>query len=285
MSAYRSNLLLVMLTIAALGTALFFGLQTNKFKEELQALSITEPTDEDQILMKERLAVIDELLAKGEYQSALNMGAEIRSSVNRDQLSDLDLRMNIARRMADLDDEGEAEVVEKTTVDTVEKVVMKPVIPIDSKSDSLSFALEKAEMQLEILKEKVKQSSTGAYLTFKTSKGNALHYVGETENGKANGYGIAILDSGSRYEGEWKNNQRHGKGKFFWMDGERYEGEYKNDQRSGTGIYYWTNGEKYVGEWEEDMRNGKGKFYNAKGEVKASGIWKDDKLDEVEKNK
>nr|WP_262895559.1 hypothetical protein [Galbibacter mesophilus] len=152
-----------------------------------------------------------------------------------------------------------------------------------NKYDSLTFALEKNKLQLSRLKKQLREKSFGEYLTFKSKKGNRLFYVGKVENHKANGFGIAILDTGSRYEGEWKDNMRHGEGSFYWIDGERYEGEYKNDERSGMGVYYWPNGDKYVGEWKEDVRDGQGTFYNAEGEVYAKGIWKDDKL--VKKDK
>ena len=131
--------------------------------------------------------------------------------------------------------------------------------------DSLNFALEKANIQLRNLRSQLKERSFGEYLTFKSKKGNQMHYVGKVNNGMANGYGMALLDTGSRYEGEWKNNQRHGEGSFYWSDGDYYVGHYENAERNGFGTYYFHNGEKYVGDWKDDKRNGDGNFYGKDG--------------------
>ena len=128
------------------------------------------------------------------------------------------------------------------------------------------------------LRRQLHQKSFGEYLTFTNSKGSQIHYVGKVKGGKANGHGVAILNTGSRYVGEWKDNQRHGYGTFYWKDGEFYEGQYKNDKRSGQGTYYWPNGEKYVGQWKDDQRSGKGAFYSKDGKLMASGVWEDDKM-------
>ena len=133
-------------------------------------------------------------------------------------------------------------------------------------------------MQLKSIKQQMITKNFGEYITFKSSKGNRLHYVGQVKNKKANGYGIAILDSGSRYEGDWKDNKRHGEGVFYWIDGQHYEGSYVDDLRSGKGTYYWINGEKYVGQWENDMRNGSGTFYGKDGNILTKGVWENDEL-------
>ena len=151
--------------------------------------------------------------------------------------------------------------------------------------DSLNFIIEKKQVQLNALRAQLERKSFGEYLRFKSKKNNQMHYVGQVKNKKANGIGIALLDTGSRYEGEWKDNERHGQGTFYWADGERYEGSYSNDKRSGLGTYYWPNGEKYVGQWAEDKRNGAGTFYGSDGEVVTKGIWKNDKLKEQRDDK
>jgi hypothetical protein len=149
------------------------------------------------------------------------------------------------------------------------------------KYDSLNFTLEKMKVQLVRLQREFRDKSFGEYLKFKSKKGNQLHYVGQVKNGKANGFGIALLDSGSRYEGQWKDGQRQGEGTFYWPDGEYYVGTYENDKRSGFGTYYWPNGEKYAGEWKEDKRSGSGKIIGTRGDVVAGGEWADDELVEV----
>jgi hypothetical protein len=115
-------------------------------------------------------------------------------------------------------------------------------------------------------------------IVFKSSKGSRVAYMGNIEDGMANGNGTGVWASGSVYEGEWKDNMRHGKGVFEWVDGERYEGNYLNDKRNGFGIYLWKNGEKYEGEWNDDMRNGFGVIYEKNGKVKLKGNWKNDEF-------
>ena len=149
--------------------------------------------------------------------------------------------------------------------------------------DSLNFALDKAHMQVKYLENQLKENTSGAYLTFSTSKGKQAHYVGQVKNKMAQGHGVALLNTGSRYEGEWKSNLRHGQGTFYWPDGQYYEGQYKDDRRHGLGTYHWTNGQKFTGYWENDQRNGEGTFYGEEGEVVAKGIWKDDELVKVDK--
>jgi len=128
------------------------------------------------------------------------------------------------------------------------------------------------------MRNKLRNKAIGEYLTFSNTKGSQMHYVGQVKNGKANGFGVALLNTGSRYQGAWRNNQRHGDGSFYWADGQYYIGSYSNDLRNGQGTYYWPNGEKYVGQWKDDKRNGEGVFYGKDGAIITSGIWKNDKL-------
>lgn len=125
-------------------------------------------------------------------------------------------------------------------------------------------------------KELTKAKSANTRLNFSSKKNSTVQYVGEIENGKANGKGFGFWTTGSIYDGQWKENLRHGKGEFTWADGEKYQGEFAEDQREGFGIYYWKNGERYEGQWKEDRRNGEGTLYDSKGKVKYSGKWVND---------
>lgn len=113
-------------------------------------------------------------------------------------------------------------------------------------------------------------------LSFKSPQGVLIHYLGEVENGKANGGGVGIWSTGSLYRGDWKDNKRHGKGRFEWLDGERYEGDYVNGTREGVGSYFWPSGERYEGEWAADQRNGEGTLFDMDGNIEFQGIWKND---------
>jgi len=221
------------------------------------------------------------MLIEGQYNEALESYNENLNTIQDGQYI-LPLRIAVAEKMKSLNTGGSmrpsgfSEYADSLANAASSKLGIR-------EGDSLSFALEKAKVQLNSLRKQLKQKLFGEYLTFKSKKGNRLHYVGQVKNGRAHGTGIAILDSGSRYEGEWEDNSRSGEGNFYWADGEHYEGSYKNDVRHGLGTYYWPNKEKYVGQWKNDKRNGKGTFYGSDGKVVAKGIWKEDKLVEEDK--
>jgi uncharacterized protein YxeA len=262
------------LFLVAAVVAGFYAYKSQQLDQKLKVLQETASTtiSSDH---QDQLQQADSLLISGNYESALQVYDRLPDAAGLDtelrkQMTTQLLKMKenrVGRKSSD-------NVIDKDTSAIAETYETPDVI----KFDSLSFALDKAQMQLKSIKKQMMEKAFGEYITFKSTKGNRLHYVGEVKNKMANGLGIAILDSGSRYEGDWKNNMRHGQGTFYWIDGEHYEGSYKNDQRSGKGTYFWTNGEKYVGDWEDDQRNGRGIFYGKNGKVITSGIWKDDKL-------
>ena len=220
----------------------------------------------------------DSLVFEGNYTLALRQYEHALDTVSENERPQLEKRIVFLKQL------------QKTLKQ--KEIIEKDTVPLESDSehyenlrerttrdlDSLSFALKKAKLNIQSLKKQILEQTSGVYLSFESSKGNKIYYVGEVEDGQANGQGMALLETGSRYEGEWKDNLRHGKGSFYWLDGEYYVGDYKNDKREGFGSYYWPNGEKYVGEWRQDKRNGRGKFYNKEGKLIAEGVWKNDEL-------
>ncbi|QCW99924.1 hypothetical protein FGM00_07355 [Aggregatimonas sangjinii] len=244
---------------------------------EVQDSLTTKITDYEAVFQ------VDSMLIDGDYNQALQSYSENLGAI-QDGKSILPLRIAVAEKMkqlnrgANFNSSGVPDDRDTLAVpNTAGKLGVR-------QADSLSFALEKAKVELNNLRRQLQLKSFGEYLTFKSKKGNLLHYVGQVKNGQANGTGIAILDTGSRYEGEWKNNQRSGRGIFYWADGQHYEGSYANDMRNGLGTYYWPNKEKYVGQWKNDKRDGQGAFYGADGKVVAKGIWKADKLEKDDKD-
>ena len=163
-----------------------------------------------------------------------------------------------------------------TAVRSVERVDLAATRP--AVYDSLTFALEKSELQIGTLRRQLAQRSALDQLTFRSAGGNEVYYVGEVANGKANGQGSALLSTGSRYVGEWRENRKHGRGEFTWSDGARYEGEFREGERDGEGAYYFPSGEVYVGSWSRGLRSGPGKVYGKDGKVVAEGRWRDDEL-------
>jgi len=264
--------------LAILATvAIILGIQkrhlsdrVTELEKEITGSEVNTGMSEGEVIA---FAKADSLLLSGNYNEAIATYKNLDTGNNP---SLKNLRIGVAEEFINL--QNRSRRLARMAADTTGTEVDYGDMPETEQMDSLSFALEKAQLQLSNLKRQMIEKSFGEYITFKSTKGNRLFYVGEVDNGKADGFGIAILDSGSRYEGEWESNKRHGQGSFYWIDGEHYEGDYKNDQRSGTGTYYWPNGEKYVGHWKNDMRNGEGKFYGKDGELMTQGVWKDDKL-------
>ncbi|GEM_PF-3203652 len=138
--------------------------------------------------------------------------------------------------------------------------------------------LRNLQHKLDHKKEQLSQQEHIKVITFESSKGKKVHYLGETDNGKAYGGGIGIWSTGGMYQGDWKSNQRHGEGRYEWSNNHIYEGEFKNDVREGEGIYYWPSGERYEGEWKNDRRNGKGTLYDKDGNIQYQGQWKKDEI-------
>lgn len=258
---------------------LFF--RVNALQNSVNQLGSNKETLSKTVSVYENLFSKDSLLLKEDYNSALSEYEKIAHELGSEDKG-IQLRIALAKKMRGYVEERKTKQKDTVTNDSLPQ--NKVVSPLEiERYDSLSFAHEKAKIQLNRLRKQLKEKSFGEYLTFKSKKGNQMHYVGQVRNNRANGYGIALLDTGSRYEGEWKDNQRHGEGTFYWPDGEYYIGSYVNAKRSGYGTYYWPNGEKYVGYWQDDKRNGEGEFFAKDGNLLTSGIWENDKLVETDK--
>jgi hypothetical protein len=72
------------------------------------------------------------------------------------------------------------------------------------------------------------------------------------------GYGIYILEDGSKYEGTFQKNKMWGRGRLISIQGDYFEGEFKEDKASGFGKYVNKEGGVYIGYWKNDKQNGRG---------------------------
>lgn len=229
----------------------------------------------------EELTQIDALILDGDdYSTALRAYQEKYDGHKSLEEPELQLRISLTKKLLQLKarpEQDSAQIAQLELLDSLQLAMEANPNELE-KLDSINFALEKTKAQLARMQRQLLQKTSGEYLTFTNSKGSKMHYVGQVKNGKANGFGVAILNTGSRYIGEWKDNQRHGEGSFYWHDGQFYQGQYENDQRSGKGTYHWPNGEKFVGLWKADERTGEGAFFGKKGDVVASGLWEHDEL-------
>jgi len=199
----------------------------------------------------------------GQVEQRINALVEIREELASDTISLQQYKVRLNAR-------NEEVKKLKDQKDSIDEKLNHQLSTVENEKDSLSKVVLKKEKALK-RKEDIK------VISFESTKGDQVHYLGEVENGKANGGGIGIWRTGSIYKGKWKNNKRHGQGTFEWEDGQRYEGDFRNDVRTGEGTYYWPGGERYEGEFRNNRREGKGTLYDPDGNVSFKGKWKNDK--------
>ena len=272
--------ILSIITVLIAGLAIYFGLESSALRQELKAKGEAQAQLEESRALQHELRVADDLLMQGSYRKALEAYEAQEKQSELEDNSSIAMRVAVVRELMRLRYENKLAAIEKGQEVVIDSSQIETLAIQEQllQTDSLNFVLEKAKVQLTSLKRQLREKSYGEYLTFSNSKGSKMHYVGQVTNGKANGFGVALLSTGSRYEGYWKDNQRHGQGKYFWTDGQYYEGAFVNDKRNGEGTYHWPNGEKYTGHWENDMRSGEGTFYGKDGKIMAKGYWKEDQL-------
>lgn len=280
--------IIVAVTTLLLFVSLNYYVQNQKLKRNIKATQSEKTGQLESLVFLENKAKADELFIEGRFDSALALYKELNVDVNL-----LNKRKEIIKQFEEsegfkirLEDESfklqtefnkEQESL-KIQTDFIKKRYLRSETTNDSLVKELSVILSLlASKQREL--EKVPRYEK---LTFYSANRTKVTYFGESNSGKANGYGFGYYSSGSLYEGTWKDNMRNGKGTFQWIDGDKYEGDYVSDNRSGTGTYYWKNGEKYKGKWENNMRNGYGILYDKDDNIKLKGIWKDDLLVKAE---
>jgi hypothetical protein len=70
----------------------------------------------------------------------------------------------------------------------------------------------------------------------RSTNGTKIIYVGQSNAGKANGFGKTKLDNGNFYEGNWINNEITGYGKMVYRNGDIYVGDFLEATKNGRGI-------------------------------------------------
>nr|WP_299068177.1 hypothetical protein [uncultured Allomuricauda sp.] len=273
---------LYLVLVLSIGLTVFYQFKTKDLKNQLLTLESrqTEQSQSTRVDHNE-LNEIDALIIDGDdYSGALRAYQEKYQEHLTEEERELELRIALTQKMMSLRAQSNQNLENEELQHKVDSLVaLQTSAPKEIQQyDSLYFAMEKAKVQIAMMQKQLKHKTSGEYLTFTNAKGSQMHYVGQVKNGKANGFGVAILSTGSRYVGDWKDNQRNGEGSFYWADGEYYTGHYVNDKRSGKGTYHWPNGEKFVGFWKDDERTGEGAFYGKKGDLVASGVWNHDEL-------
>jgi len=269
-----TGIVLILSSIVAAG---WFYLSNQRLQKELDTFQATT-----QWLNMKNLA--DEFFIQGDHQQALRLYQKL-DSINNDSLEAK--RMNVLPNVSSTDSNKLEVLSRKLQLTTAllqeykerDKIISTEIVDqgIDTEEEfkqeilSLNQKLLAAQKEIEGLK------TNRGVIRFTSTKNSTVTYIGDLRNGKANGNGFGLWNTGSSYEGSWQNNLRHGEGVFLWADGEKYEGDYANDQRQGFGVYIAKAG-KYEGQWLNDMRHGEGRLFEANGKLKVHGIWDKDKL-------
>lgn len=84
-------------------------------------------------------------------------------------------------------------------------------------------------------------------------------FVGDTRDGKKDGYGKMTYPDGSVYVGEWANDKPHGRGKLTYPNGESYDGDWQEGEATGRGVLIRPGLFRYEGEVESGQAEGMGK--------------------------
>lgn len=287
-SIYHKHLVWLLLFILIIGIVVYLFLQNRSLSNNYYQLE-KELKNKTEIYKK--IAAANYLLLSGNFEESKKLYEEI-AEINKDyEWLNLIHFFSTDRNALELDREKLSnekislfDKLKKSQSELKQHLYTLNIYAqiVDSLNNKIQHLQEEQE-HLSKLNQKLeadfnKLKSSYGKIDFLNANKVKVHYFGELNEGKANGYGMGIFDSKGIYDGEWKDNTRNGKGKYLWSNGDIYEGNYKNDKRNGFGIYYFASGEKYEGNWENDLRNGKGKFYDKEGKVILEGIWINDKL-------
>ena len=84
-------------------------------------------------------------------------------------------------------------------------------------------------------------------------------YKGEwNSEGQRHGFGILLLNDGTKYMGEFENGLCHGLGVMTFADGSKYEGEFHQGKYNGLGVFTRCDRMKYEGEFKDGKVLGRG---------------------------
>lgn len=97
-------------------------------------------------------------------------------------------------------------------------------------------------------------------------------YTGHLKDGKPEGEGKAVFESGAIFEGGFHNGSLHGTGVYRKSDGWLYEGEFKEDNWNGKGKLSAPDGRVWEGEFLNGCLHGKTKLFFSNGDT-LEGIW------------
>lgn len=286
--AFRVYFIFSTITLLFLGALVYWSIPDDKdLKSTLRGKDAEIEDLESSIEFLKWINKIDErLIVSGDYEEAIEEYQALQNKADNEQIIEmLSVRTQHADSLKQYFKKNKGQSQRKDYLISKKE---EEITVLTKKTDSLNLESEKmreaykdtlADLKhtLSRKEEKLNQKEKVKVLQFESSNNQKVHYLGEVENGKANGGGVGIWSTGSLYKGDWKDNRRHGKGTIESQNGERYEGNWIDGKREGEGKYYWPSGEKYEGEWKDNKRHGKGILYDRDNNVQYEGMWKNDK--------
>jgi hypothetical protein len=260
----------------------------DKYQKNEEHLGLQIDSLNQELKLFESILEADNAFFENQFESAHSKYIALQQSVNLSpSLVDmLQIRIKKLENLNDANDESNT-LLNQYKYDL--KSLTQAKVNAEEAYDSLLIVFEESlqkkqnallqtQKELNAKNEQLALKDKLQVLSFRSESGNLIHYLGEVKEGKANGGGVGIWDTGGIYKGDWKDNKRHGQGNYKWKDGHVYEGTFVNDTRDGNGTYIWSSGEKYVGEWKNNKRNGKGVLYDKDNNIQFEGEWLNDKL-------
>ncbi len=117
-----------------------------------------------------------------------------------------------------------------------------------------------------------------------------LHYQGFALSGTWDGFNpvgrtARIVTDCSEYEGEVKEMKMHGKGVLRRFDGSSYRGDFVEGRFHGRGVFTDTDGSSYHGDFAHGMFDGYGTQTDRSGRVIYAGLWEENKISSVRRNR
>lgn len=104
-------------------------------------------------------------------------------------------------------------------------------------------------------------------------KDGDLLYIGNIENGEAEGKGEVYSGETLIYKGNMSRSKYNGEGSCYEDENLVYEGNFLNNEYNGEGIYYENGAIAYEGNFLNGEYNGEGKLYYTNGSPKYSGAF------------
>ncbi|CAN0603144.1 unnamed protein product, partial [Ectocarpus sp. 12 AP-2014] len=152
------------LLIVATCVAVYFMFRSTGLAHQLEKQRNELGTVQNELTEYEKLLQIDSLLISGDVDGALSAYSQ-SLEMNRNNRS-LELRIALARKFSELKSRNTIAKIDttKNAMNSLETVANSSAL---NRYDSLSFILEKKQVQLSAIRRQLEQKSFGEYLRFK----------------------------------------------------------------------------------------------------------------------